>query len=195
MIGNGTTSMVCIAIIGFYIIYLVWSIVFIRCKGNARASLKDKDNKFPHLLFVLPLSSGNWGAKILNAMNLKSLSRNEKIAILKSLLTVAGADGHLSRSESSYLGIFIMKMGEDQSFLNTLNTIPNSEVVRILNNFSYSDKQDLLYLWVEIAVKSHGNMTGVFRINDLHEAKDTIISLAKICNISLDLNKEYTFYF
>lgn len=128
-------------------------------------------------------------------MNLKSLSRNEKIAILKSLLTVAGADGHLSSSESSYLGIFLMKMGEDQSFLNTLNTIPNSEVVRILNNFSYSDKQDLLYLWVEIAVKSHGNMIGVFRINDLHEAKDTIISLAKICNISLDLNKEYTFYF
>ena len=112
-------------------------------------------------------------------MNLRSLSRNEKIAILKSLLTVAGADGHLSSSESSYLGIFLMKMGEDQSFLNTLNTIPNSEVVRILNNFSYSDKQDLLYLWVEIAVKSHGNMIGVFRINDLHEAKDTIISLAK----------------
>lgn len=128
-------------------------------------------------------------------MNLRSLSRNEKIAILKSLLTVAGADGHLSSSESSYLGIFLMKMGEDQSFLNTLNMVPNSEVIRILNNFSYSDKQDLLYLWVEIAIKSHGNMIGVFRIKELTDAKDTILTLAKLCNIEVDINKEYAFYF
>ena len=31
-------------------------------QGNARSPPMDKDNKFPHLIFVLQLSSGNWGA-------------------------------------------------------------------------------------------------------------------------------------
>ncbi len=130
-------------------------------------------------------------------MDLLSLSRNEKIAIVKSLATIAGADGHLSNSESSYLGLFLIRIGETHSFLNAsnLNSLSNNEVIRILRNFSYSDKQDLLYLWVEMAIKSNGNMIGVFRIKDLADSKDTIMTLARMCNIEVDTNKEYAFYF
>lgn len=128
-------------------------------------------------------------------MILRNLTRNEKIAILKSLITVAGVDGHLSSSEGNLLGMTLIKMGEEQSFINYLDTVPNNEVVRILSNFNYSDKQDLLYLWVEMAVKSDCNMIGAFRIKDLRAAKDTIISLARLCNIDIDLNKEYAFYY
>ena len=116
-------------------------------------------------------------------MILRNLSRNEKIAVLKSLVTIAGVDGHLSNSENDYLGMFLIRIGEDPSILNELNTLSNNEVIRILRNFNYSDKQDLLYLWVEMAIKSYGNATGVFRINDLHDAKDTIMTLAKLCDI------------
>ena len=128
-------------------------------------------------------------------MILRDLSRKEKIAVLKSMVTVAGADGHLSNSESSYLGVFLIRIGEDQSILNELNTVSNNEVIRILRNLNYSDKQDLLYLWVEMATKSNGNATGVFRIKDLTDSKDMIITLANMCNIEIDINKEYAFYF
>lgn len=128
-------------------------------------------------------------------MILRDLSRKEKIAVLKSMVTVAGADGHLSNSESSYLGVFLIRIGEDQSILNELNTVSNDEVIRILRNLNYRDKQDLLYLWVEMATKSNGNMIGVFRIKDLSDSKDIIITLANMCNIEIDINKEYAFYF
>ncbi len=128
-------------------------------------------------------------------MILRNLSRNEKIAVLKSLVTIAGVDGHLSNSENDYLGMFLIRIGEDQSILNELNTLSNNEVIRILRNFNYSDKQDLLYLWVEMAIKSYGNATGVFRINDLHDAKDTIMTLAKLCDIEIDIYKSYTFFY
>ena len=128
-------------------------------------------------------------------MILRNLSRKEKIAVLKSMVTVAGADGHLSSSESSYLGVFLIRIGEDQSILNELNTVSNNEVIRILRNLNYSDKQDLLYLWVEMATKSNGNTIGVFRIKDLTDSKDMIITLANMCNIEIDVNKEYEFYF
>ena len=128
-------------------------------------------------------------------MVLRNLSRNEKLAILKSLVTVAGVDGHLSSSESNYLGMFLIKMGEEPSFLGYLSSISTNEAIRILSNFNYEDKQDLLYLWVEIAIKSNCNMTGMFRIKDLHESKDIIITLAKHCNINIDLDKQYAFYF
>ena len=82
---------------------------------------------------------------MLKIMILRDLSRKEKIAVLKSMVTVAGADGHLSNSESSYLGVFLIRIGEDQSILNELNTVSNDEVIRILRNLNYSDKQDLLY--------------------------------------------------
>lgn len=128
-------------------------------------------------------------------MVLRNLTRKEKMAVLKSLITIAGADGHISNSENSYLGIFLLKMGEDESIIGELRTISNDETIRLLRNLNYNDKQDLLYLWVEMAVKSDCNMIGAFRIKDLREAKDTIISLARLCNIDIDLNKEYAFYY
>ena len=151
---------------------------------------------FLHLFFIYAKRREQGGAeKKIKVMILRNLSRNEKIAVLKSLVTVAGADGHLSNSESNYLGMFLIKMGEDQSILNSLNTISNQEVIRILSNFNYNDKQDLLYLWVEIATKSNANMTGVFRINDLTDAKETIMTLAKLCHVEIDVYKEYTFFY
>jgi len=54
IIGNGTTSLICTAMRAWHSPYpLVWAIVFIRCKGNARSLPMDKDNKFPHLIVFL----------------------------------------------------------------------------------------------------------------------------------------------
>ena len=51
IIGNGTTSLICTAMRAWHSPYpLVWAVVFIRCKGNARSLPMDKDSKFPHLI-------------------------------------------------------------------------------------------------------------------------------------------------
>ena len=127
-------------------------------------------------------------------MILRNLNLKEKIAIVKSLISIAGEDAHLSPSESRYLGMLLLKMGEDGSFWNHIDDVSNDEAIRILRNLSYDDKQDLVYLWVEMAIKSRGDMFGVFSINNLSDGKNTIISLARTCNIDIDIHKEYTYY-
>lgn len=127
-------------------------------------------------------------------MILRNLSLKEKIAIVKSLISIAGEDAHLSPSESRYLGMLLLKMGEDGSFWNHIDDVSNDEAIRILRNLSYDDKQYLVYLWVEMAIKSRGDMFGVFSINNLSDGKNTIISLARTCNIDIDIYKEYTYY-
>ncbi|MBQ8730115.1 MAG: hypothetical protein IJY81_02870 [Lachnospiraceae bacterium] len=127
-------------------------------------------------------------------MILRNLSLKEKIAIVKSLISIAGEDAHLSPSEGRYLGMLLLKMGEDGSFWNHIDDVSNDEAIRILRNLSYDDKQDLVYLWVEMAIKSRGDMFGVFSINNLSDGKNTIISLARTCNIDIDIHKEYTYY-
>lgn len=128
-------------------------------------------------------------------MNLGNLTRKEKAAILKSLISVAGADNHLSYSENTYLNMFLLRIHEDQSFLNYLDTMSNDEATRIIRNFSYGDKQDLVFLWVEMATKAHGNMTGVYCINDFSAEKNVILAMARAFNIDVDIYKNYNIYF
>jgi hypothetical protein len=54
IIDDGTTSLICTAMRAWHLSYpLVWAIVFIRCKGNARSLPMDKDNRFPHLVVFI----------------------------------------------------------------------------------------------------------------------------------------------
>ena len=125
-------------------------------------------------------------------MNLRNLNRKEKAAILKTLITIAGADNRLSYSENTFLSMFLMEINEDKSFFNYLDNISSSETVEIIKNLGYNDKQDIVYLWLQMASKAIGNYEGSFCINDFPEVKNIITSMANHCNIELDFNKRYT---
>lgn len=125
-------------------------------------------------------------------MNLKKLNRKEKAAILKTLITIAGADNRLSYSENTFLSMFLMEINEDKSFFNYLDNISSSETIEIIKNLGYNDKQDIVYLWLQMASKAIGNYEGSFCINDFPEVKNIIMSMANHCNIELDFNKRYT---
>ena len=53
---DSTTSLVCTAIVGFSHILWCGLLSLSAAKAMREASLKDKDNKFPHLIFVLKLT-------------------------------------------------------------------------------------------------------------------------------------------
>ena len=125
-------------------------------------------------------------------MNLRNLNRKEKAAILKTLITIAGADNRLSYSENTFLSMFLMEINEDKSFFNYLDNISSSETIEIIKNLGYNDKQDIVYLWLQMASKAIGNYEGSFCINDFPEVKNIIMSMANHCNIELDFNKRYT---
>ena len=125
-------------------------------------------------------------------MNLRNLNRKEKAAILKTLITIAGADNRLSYSENTFLSMFLMEINEDKSFFNYLDNISSSETIEIIKNLGYNDKQDIVYLWLQMASKAIGNYEGSFCINDFPEVKGIITSMANQCNIELDFNKRYT---
>ena len=125
-------------------------------------------------------------------MNLKNLNRKEKAAILKTLITIAGADNRLSYSENTFLSMFLMEINEDKSFYNYLDNMSSSETIEIIKNLGYNDKQDIVYLWLQMASKAIGNYEGSFCINDFPEVKNIITSMANHCNIELDFNKRYT---
>lgn len=125
-------------------------------------------------------------------MNLRNLNRKEKAAILKTLITIAGADSRLSYSENTFLSMFLMEINEDKTFFNYLDNISSSETIEIIKNLGYNDKQDMVYLWLQMASKAIGNYEGSFCINDFPEVKNIITSLANHCNIELDLSKRYT---
>lgn len=125
-------------------------------------------------------------------MNLRNLNRKEKAAILKTLITIAGADNRLSYSENTFLSMFLMEINEDKSFFNYLDNISSSDTIEIIKNLGYNDKQDIVYLWLQMASKAIGNYEGSFCINDFPEVKNIIMSMANHCNIELDFNKRYT---
>ena len=66
-------------------------------------------------------------------MNLRDLNRKEKAAILKTLITIAGADNRLSYSENTFLSMFLMEINEDKSFFNYLDNISSSETIEIVD--------------------------------------------------------------
>lgn len=88
--------------------------------------------------------------------------------------------------------MYLINVGERPSFIESLKTISDEDAIKTLRNLSNGDKQYQFYLWVMMAIKSNGHNFGVYRIGNLHNAKELIIQLANICNI--DFNKEYEFY-
>ena len=127
-------------------------------------------------------------------MDLQRLTRKEKGAILKTLITIAGADNHLSYSENIFLNMFLMKINEDNTFLDYLNYISPNETIQLIRNLNYSNKQDLVYLWIQMASKASGDYSGVFCVNDFPNEKNRILELARLCDINIDIYKKYTVY-
>lgn len=111
---------------------------------------------FLHLIFYIKAERGNREAKD-KIMN-REWSRDEKIAVLKSLCYIIGADRRVVRNEQLLLSGYFNTYGLDAvSAMNAQASMTQIEMSSIIYELSTEDKQLVLNYWQQ-AVSCDGNI-------------------------------------
>ena len=88
----------------------------------------------------------------------KEWSRKEKIAVLKSLCFIIGADNKIDKNEQLVLSGYINRYGLDVvSAMNEQASMSQNEMSSIIYKFSSEDKRKVLSYWQE-TVSCDGNV-------------------------------------
>ena len=135
-------------IVGMYSHYwlftypLVWAIVFIRCKAMREASLKDKDNKFPHLFSFICFHRGIVEHKFYIIM---IFTNQELAAILRLAHAMANADGKVTQDETDVIVHEMARLGVAPNNAKLIAGIgeqmPYSECCQIVSNMTADEKK------------------------------------------------------
>ncbi len=133
-------------------------------------------------------------------------TRSEKIAIMKSAITVARCNynpsllGSLFRraepkhnvnyAQNLYLNILLVRMngmGEPNSFMNAVNAMQDKEMANIIKQMN-KEKRDFVFLiWASVLCRiSNSTLFGSMSMSDFpSEYNSTVEAMAKDMNVSI----------
>jgi len=139
-------------------------------------------------------------------MTWDDFTRSEKIAIMKSAITVARCNynpsllGSLFRraepkhnvnyAQNLYLNILLVRMngmGEPNSFMNAVNAMQDKEMANIIKQMN-KEKRDFVFLiWASVLCRiSNSTLFGSMSMSDFpSEYNSTVEAMAKDMNVSI----------
>lgn len=110
----------------------------------------------------------------------------EKTAMIRSLLIIAFADGHINYSESQYIQTTILYMLEDESIIQEAQRMTDDEMARIIQAMSCDKKETVATIWLQCASKSmNSNIFGKMHFSDFPESEKIALKLSKLCNVDI----------
>lgn len=103
-------------------------------------------------------------------------STKEKIAVLKSIAFLVGADRSIKQVELALISGFLHRYGLDISAMNEQAKMSQTEMEYIISNFSQSDKELVKSYWEE-AITCDGDV--------VEKEAEVMLMMAENCGISL----------
>ena len=103
-------------------------------------------------------------------------STKEKLAVLKSIAYLVGADRKIAPQEMDVISGFLNKYGLDMSAMNAQADMSQKEMENIISGFSQIDKELIKNYWKE-AITCDGEIAD--------KEVEVMIMMAENCNIDL----------
>jgi hypothetical protein len=89
-------------------------------------------------------------------MTWDDFTRDEKCAIIKSVLQIANADNYINYNENQFIGVLVLRMNADEQLVKDAIGMWKINMIRILRGMNNAKKEIVRDLWLKTMNRSTG---------------------------------------